>query len=281
MVPLNAKNAKANVSAWAGAKHGHLGIWWGAAILSAVCCASSKASAQDAPPTVREADAAGVKTAAPSEVRKIDDDQYLVGGVTLRKSTREISFDAKVNQTGGLIEFLLVTEQGKVHESLFASAIRPIDLHVAFKLLSYPESPELFEIRTADYRPTGKYPKVSAEVKIGARLAISATWQIGGIEKNCPVNELIKDTSTGKAMPPGPWLFTGSLVTKAGFLAEANGDIAAVFANQAAVVNYPGNGCNNDEVWFVDDGKLPAKDTPVRITIRPFSKTSETTHSSR
>ena len=209
---------------------------------------------------------------ASGELREIDKDQHLVGGVTLRKSTREISFDARVNQTGGLIEFLLVTENGKVHESLFSCAISPTDLNVAFKLLGYPSSPELFEILAPDHRPTGNYPEVPEEVKNGARLTISVSWRDDGAEKSCPVNELVKNTATGEAMPPGPWLYTGSLITNAGFRAAATGDIIAVFSNPAAMVNYPGEARTNDEVWSVKQGKLPAKDSPVRITIKPFSK---------
>jgi hypothetical protein len=134
--------------------------------------ATTSVRAQDEPP-------ANANPAA-GEVRKIDEDQFLVGGITLRKSAREISFDATVNQAGGLIEFLLVTDKGKIHESLFSCSIRPTDLNIAFKLLGYPSSPELFELTGPDHRPTGQHPEVPEEVKSGARLAISASWQHGG-----------------------------------------------------------------------------------------------------
>jgi hypothetical protein len=227
-------------------------------------------SATDPPPQAGAVKASPV----PGEVRKIDEDHYIVGGITLRKSTREISFDAQVNQTGGLIEFLLVTGKGKVHESLFSCAISPTDLNVAFKLLGYPSSPELFELVAADHRPTGKFPEVPVEVRNGARLAISASWRDNGAEKTCTVNELVKNTATGDVMPPGPWLYTGSLIHRDVFRAEATGDIIAVFSNPAAMVNYPGEARTNDEVWWVNQGILPAKGTPVRITIKPFSKIS-------
>jgi uncharacterized protein YndB with AHSA1/START domain len=217
---------------------------------------------------------AGKAPPVPGEVRKIDEGHHIVGGVTLRKSTREISFDARVNQTGGLIEFLLVTEKGKTHESLFSCTVSPTDLNVAFKLLGYPSSPELFEILAPDHRPTGKYPKVPEEVKNGARLAITVSWQGDGAEKTCTVNELVKNTATGQVMPPGPWLYSGSLITNGGFRAEATGDIIAVFSNPAAMVNYPGEARTNDEVWSVSQGKLPPKDSPVRITIKPFANIS-------
>ena len=214
-------------------------------------------------------------SSVPGKVQRIDEDHYLVGGVTLRKSTREISFDARVNQTGGLIEFLLVTEKGKIHESIFSCAASPTDLNVAFKLLDYPSSPELFEIVGPDYRPTGKFPEVTQEVKTGARLAISATWQGGGVEKVSSVNELVKNTATGALMPPGAWLYTGSLIHQGVFRAEVTGDIIAVFSNPTAMINYPGDARTNDEVWSVNPGSLPAKGTPVRITIKPFSKVTQ------
>ena len=75
-------------------------------------------------------------------------------------------------------------------------------------------------------------------------------------------------------MPPGPWLYSGSLITNAGFRAEATGDIIAVFSNPAAMINYPGEARTNDEVWSVSQGKLPPKDSPVRITIKPFANNS-------
>jgi hypothetical protein len=208
----------------------------------------------------------------PGEVRKIDEDQHIVGGVTFRKSTREISFDARVNQTGGPIEYLLVTEKGKVHESLFSCSISPTDLNVAFKLLGYPASPELFEIVAPDHRPTGKYPKVPEDVRSGARLAIFASWQHEGSETTYSVNDLVKNSAAGEVMPPGPWLYTGSLITKTEFHAEATGDIIAVFGNPSAMINSPSETRTDDEAWSVSQGKLPVQGSLVRITMKSFSK---------
>ncbi len=211
----------------------------------------------------------------PGEVRKIDEDHYIVGGITFRKSTREISFDAQVNQTACPIEFLLVTEKGKIHESLFSCNISPTDLNVAFKLLGYPTSSELFEIVTPDHCPTGKYPEVPEDVRSGARLAIFASWQAEGSETTCAVSDLLKNTATGEVMAPGPWLYTGSLITETGFQAEATGDIIAVYGNPSAMVNFPSEERTNDEVWLVSQVKLPPKGTSVRITIKSFSNITQ------
>ena len=255
------------------------------AMLCLTVCATVATSAQDTQPPATEVRSAdlpvetGAAKPAPvaGEVRKIDEDQYIVGGVTFQKSTREISFDAQFNQAGGPIEFLLVTEKGKIHESLFSCTISPTDLNVAFKLLGYPSSPELFEIVAPDHRPTGKYPEVSEDTRNGARIAIFASWQDGGLETTCAVNDLVENTSTGKVMPPGPWLYTGSLISKTEFLAEATGDIIAVFSDPSAMVNYPGETRTDDEAWSAGQGKLLVVGTPVRITIKSFSKNSQST----
>jgi hypothetical protein len=239
-------------------------------------CSTMVTSAQDARlpgPEVRSADTSiqtdTVKPApVPGEVRKIDEDQHLVGGIIFRKITREIFFDALVNQTGGPTEFLLATEKGKIHESLFSCTISSTDLNVAFKLLGYSSSPELFEIVAPDYRPTGKYPEVPEDDKRGARLAMFASWQDEGSETTCAVNDLGKNSADDEVMPPGPWPYTGSLITDSGFPAEGIGDIIAVYSDPSSMVNYPGEARTNDEVWSVRQGKMPATRTPIRTTIK-------------
>ena len=224
--------------------------------------------------TTLVAEAPAELTAA-GKVTKIDIHTYEVGNITIHKPSREIVFEASVNQIDGPIEYLLVTHRGKTHEALFSCRIRPIDLNVAFLLLGYEPSPELFEIRTPDHRPTGKYPTVSENVRSLARLDISAAWITEGRRMRSPMNELIINEETGKPMAAGPWLYTGSVVTETGFRAGQTGDIAAVFSDPSAMVNHPGQSRIRDDIWFVNRGPLPAKGSPVTISIKPFSDSDE------
>ena len=73
-------------------------------------------------------------------------------------------------------------------------------------------------------------------------------------------------------MVAGPWLYTGSVVTENGFRAEQTGDLMAVFSDASAMVNHPGKARKRDDIWSVRQGPLPAKGSPVRISIRPHSK---------
>src|SRR5450631_644906 len=56
-------------------------------------------------------------------------------GVHLDKKNHRISFAATVNQHQGLVEYLLVNEKGKVHESLLATKVLPHDIHLALLLI--------------------------------------------------------------------------------------------------------------------------------------------------
>ena len=64
-------------------------------------------------------------------VEKIDATHYRIGEVTFDQTTREIRIPAEVNMTEGLLEFLLVHKDGKVHESLFKTGINATHLNVA------------------------------------------------------------------------------------------------------------------------------------------------------
>jgi hypothetical protein len=60
---------------------------------------------------------------------------YRVGDVTVDAKLGVAAFPAKVNQLVGLIEYALVTEAGKVHESFLSTKARPSDIHAALLLL--------------------------------------------------------------------------------------------------------------------------------------------------
>ena len=68
-------------------------------------------------------------------VKEIRPGIYRVGDVTVDGKLGVVAFPAKVNQLVGLIEYALVTETGKVHESFLSTRVRPSDIHAALLLL--------------------------------------------------------------------------------------------------------------------------------------------------
>lgn len=225
--------------------------------------------AQDAPPPV-------VATDAPAEpvkpsVRKLDGSRYQIGGVIFDEKTREIRFPTKVNMTEGALEYLIVHVNGKVHESLLSTEISPTHLNLAFTLLRYTASHELYPLPDDTGGVSDKFPDVSAQVKASSRVTIEVEWNDDGKVRRLPVNEWIQHGVKATAMPAGPWVYGGSDIFEGKFVAETTGDVAAIFLSQAALLNYPGEDHENDDVWTPFPKRVPAEGTNVTVIIAPYS----------
>src|SRR5438093_26408 len=86
-------------------------------------------------------------SATDSPLKQIGPGLFEIGQVKFDKNAKTVSFPAAVNQTAGVIEYFLVTAEGKTHESLLRTAVRPHQLQLALLLLgargttnSFPEN---------------------------------------------------------------------------------------------------------------------------------------------
>ncbi len=229
-------------------------------ILISVC--ASLALAQDSAPKAEQA--------KPSVVQ-LSETKYQIGAVTFDQKTREIRFPAKVNMEEGLLEYLIVLAQGKVHEALLITEISPTHLNLAFTLLRYPASRELFVIPDEDGRLTAKYPDVPAAIKAGARIAIDVEWNDKGSIRRVPINDWIQHAVKTTAMDAGPWVYSGSDFNEGKYVPEMTGDIAAILISPAAMINFPGTDNHDDTVWVAFPKRMPQQETNVTVIIAPYS----------
>lgn len=209
------------------------------------------------------------KAVTPALVR-VDANTYRIGDVSLIPTKREIRFPGKVNMTDGLIEYLIVLKQGKVHEALFISEISPTHLNLALKLLRYVPSPELFSLMDEGHM-TGVYPEVSPSIKSQARILMEVEWDDNGTTKRTAINEWIQNSNKATAMAPGPWLYTGADLQAGKFIPDLTGDIAAIMTVPTAMINYPGSDNGGETVWFPFPKRVPQLGTPVTLIITPHS----------
>ena len=209
------------------------------------------------------------------QVEKLGEGKYRIGGVTIDAKAREIRFPAKVNMDAGLLEYIICKAQGKLHEALLSTEINATHLSLAFTLLRYVPSPELFGLRDETGHPTGFYPEVAAAVKAGARIAVEVEWTLDGKTHRLPINEWIQLTAKETGMLAGPWLYTGSEFYEGKFVPEMTGDLAAIMVDQGCLINYPGadNVDNGSQVWYGFPKRIPAVGTPVTVIITPYSNT--------
>ena len=220
------------------------------------------------PPQVKDATAAPIKPT----VTKLDDTRYQIGGVVLDRKNREIRFPAKVNMAEGLIEYMIILQKGKVHEALLTTTVVPTDLNLAFLLLRYPPSPELFSQINETGHPTGLYPVVPAPVRAAARITMEVEWSDNGTTRRVPMNEWLRDNAKDAPLAPGPWLYTGSSFSEGKFIPNLSGDIASIKLDSYAMINYPGADNEQGVVWFAFPKRVPPVGTNVTVIITPYFK---------
>lgn len=229
------------------------------------------------------------KPARPKIIR-INENEVAIGKIHLDQKKRELSFNAGVNMTKGLIEYLLATTKSdKVHETLFLTDVSPMNINIGMKLLGIKESKELFEIiDEKEWKPTGKFPEVSPEVHAASLVDIFVEWGEGDKKKRLPVNEVIhhiewpKETATPKpnedvetkeatlsVMEGGPWLSTGSYMHEGRFKAEVGGIIFGIYTNEQAIVNFSGKDRLLGDVWIPNEKVVPKEGTVVKIIVKP------------
>jgi len=201
-------------------------------------------------------------------VKQIDKDNFKIGEVKLNKKTKEITFPAEIGNPQDIIEYLLVSQHGKIHESLLTTKIRPLHLNIAFKLLSYTESKELFRILGDDFMMTDKYHQETADTKKAARFNIFISWKKDGTEHSYHINELIFNDTTQKHAEIQPYIYGGSYLRQGKFQADLTGDIVAIFTDRGAVANFSNKGNDDDTIWFANTERLPDADTKLTITLK-------------
>jgi hypothetical protein len=204
-------------------------------------------------------------------VKELDAERLQIGEVIFNRKTREIRFPARVNFTGEeLLEFAVVHSTGKIHEALLVTDISATDLNVAFKLLRYQASPELYRELEKDGRETNRFPEVAADIKAAARIEIGVEWEQDGQPHTAKINEWISHGTTGKAMDAEPWVYGGSFSHAGKYAPDVNGEIIAIYLSRVAMINFSGDDNNSDDVWMPFPKRVPAQGTKVTVTIAPY-----------
>ena len=197
---------------------------------------------------------AQIATNAP-RIRQLSPGVFEIGQVRLDKTSRAVTFPAVVNMTNAIVEYLVVTAQGKVHESLLRTYAVPKDIHVAMLLLDAKGS-------GANVVPPDPLKEIP-----GDPVNIEVTWNEKGKTKRVLAEKLIFNTDTKTNLSPGPWIYNGSFIENGMFMADPEGSIISLITDPFALVNNPRPGRDNDDLCEVDSKSVPPLDTPVQVRI--------------
>ncbi|MFZ4855163.1 MAG: YdjY domain-containing protein [Desulfuromonadaceae bacterium] len=188
---------------------------------------------------------------------------YRIAEVLVNKTQRSISFPAIVNMNKGLLEYLLVRNAGKTHESLFRTAVEPYNLQIACLLLDLVGTDKPLAFQGAPDTPKGDPVSISIEYVLGN----------GRSHIVNPKEWIVKTVDGERSEAPAlNWIFTGSNVSNGRFASQMDGSIVALYHDPAAMIDNASAGGESDKIWFVNEQTTPPVGTKVTITIKPLKK---------
>lgn len=240
-----------------------MSLRWFSSIAIGACCVATSALAQDEAPTPE------YRPAVKPEIIQLEDGRLDLGGVIVDPKERTATFPVELNDSneGELIEYLLVNENGKTHESLLKTKIQPFHLHTAMLLLGIkraglppPETPpENIDEAWLENAPMPTGAPVEIRVLVDGDSHRIESW--------------IWDESRQKPMQPGEWTYNGSYFQGASFMAEVQGSFAGLVTDPIALLNVDDPQRVNDANWFINSKAetFPAADQSIlfELTVAP------------
>ena len=178
-----------------------------------------------------------------------------LGLVRIDKQRGSVTVPAFVNMKEGVIEYFLVTSEGKTHESVLRTDAEPIHIHVAMLLLG------------AQGAGTNELPADPAFRLPGDNVTIEVLWKPGTKERRVRAESLVLNRKSKAAMTKGDWTYTGSRMREDGFAAQADGSIISLITDVDALINNPRPGREDDDRWLSNAKSLPEFNEPVQVVI--------------
>jgi len=194
-------------------------------ILACVFLATLSAAAQPAAPATHATNAASAGV-------------LQFGLVTVSPSQRTVSFPAVVNMVAGPMEYLVVHQNGKLHESILATEAQPAQIHAAALLL---------------HRSTNLSP-VEIRVIHGAKTNQAAA--------------VIRCILDDRPFSPKPWNYLGSRIAEGTFLAQRHGSIITIRSDPDALIESPDSRRDQDDIWQPMAANLPEVGEAVTVQLR-------------
>ncbi len=191
------------------------------------------------------------------EIIKIKDGVYKFGSVIIDRKLNSLSIPSISNQVNGLVEYGIVHENGKIHESLFRTKVRPQILHTSMLLLKAKPVDTFFD------NIWSKEPKLIDYSE--DCLEILVFWESNGTKFEKRMEELSFNQNRKGTMQRKSFIFTGSRMVEGIFLAESTGSILAIYADDNAIINNCDYDNTNDDVWIANKKEMPSLELPVTI----------------
>lgn len=215
-------------------------------------------------------DGAAQLAEAQKRLKKTGPAEYELDGIRINAASRELRLPARVELRQAPIEYLLVHETGKTHETVLTTAVSPTALQVALLLANHQAATEGLLAKV----PEAERPKIWKEeppaTPGGNQVSIDVEWQEQGQTRRARLADWVQNADTRQPPPDlQHWIFNGSYIDERGFIAQHEGSIVAVWLDRGAIFNSPAEGNWDDQRWISLPKNIPAEGTEVTVVIRP------------
>jgi hypothetical protein len=206
-------------------------------------------------------------TNAPAKppLKEISPGVFELGKVRLDKTAKTVSFPAVVNMRGeDIVEYWLVNNGGKIHESVLKTEAEPYHIHLAMLLIGAKGRPNITPAQ-----------RVKDKTTAGDTIKLSFAYQDDKGQVKRSAEETIHDKSAKATMTKGDWTYNGSWIFNGAFVAQRELSIVANIHDHDALINNPRPRRENDENWLAETKNLPPIGTPVTVIIelvKPYAK---------
>jgi len=200
---------------------------------------------------------------AASQVQQIAPNRYQIGSIIIDAASRELQFPGRINMNQGLIEVIVCTAIGKLHESIVSTTIDPLNLHTALLLLGLKagSNPGWHFPKNYPFKPKGW------DQPPGGRIDVFICWQEKDGLHQVRVERFLKDNRTGTPLQDTHWVFTGSQFDPQGnYLAREVGSLITNYHDFTSVIDLPLE-AGQDDFMLADQDTLPAVGTEVQVRI--------------
>jgi len=192
------------------------------------------------------------------KIKKLEDECYQFDGVIIDKKNLQIKFEMISNQRSGLIEYGIVHESGKIHESLFRTKTRPEIIHASLLLLKAKAVEDYFQ---SENNHSNDYSASCVDVHV--------VWESNQSLQKLNLRKLYyNQNSQGEHPEPPFFLFTGSRLVEATFMAEHTGSILAVYLDPDAILNSIESESDNDDLWLANKLTMPPLEKEVTCVLQ-------------
>lgn len=212
-------------------------------------------------PLMVQAQDDGVKPA----LQKKDKNIYQLIDVVIDTEEGSISLPCTINMNDGLLEVILCTSEGKLHESLLSTKVTPLEFQTALLLLGLdPVNEEPDDPSKSD--PLSNFTTIETP---GDSVLILLSVQRNGKQVTEPIENFVFDESVKKPLGNSTWLFRGPVTHRSGHvLIDPDVTMIATYTDPIALMELNSQSKFDDELFYVNKTKNLIIGEPATLIIK-------------